>query len=296
MERKLELALERLEKGASEETVRALALAARVMEARERLEETFSVHFGELSEEAVKRVRSGRSTVLQEAPADLPAAGLAAAAHRILSIVLEEAAGGISEEDFAALKGVCWEALVTPEAARAAGSRPEAFLEAFAAAASAAGFSEDLLSRFLLPAAALAIRVFIGRAAKKAAADLDRNALEERPYPFQSRCPVCGGDPVFARVSETVSNGSVRRLTCGVCGAAWLWKRIGCPACGTIATRELKYFHDESDASHRLYVCSHCGEILPTVFEADGAQASAPDELERVLLADLERACRASAG
>ena len=41
---------------------------------------------------------------------------------------------------------------------------------------------------------------------------------------------------------------------------------------------------------------THCGEILPTVFEADGAQASAPDELERVLLADLERAYRASAG
>lgn len=133
------------------------------------------------------------------------------------------------------------------------------------------------------------------RAALKAAAEyLDRDTLEDRPYPFLRRCPVCGGDPIFARVSETAANGSVRHLTCGTCGASWLWNRIGCPACGTNATRELKYVHDENDLEHRLYVCSHCGEILPTVFEADGAEASAPDELERVVLADLERAYRAA--
>lgn len=294
MDSKLEKALERLEKGASAETQRALALAARILEARARMEDDRSLAFAALSVEAEKRVRTGETTVLEETPAAVPAAGLASAAARILEVVLEETTEALPETDRAALKAAKWADLITDAVAAEAGKHPESFFEAFADEALKAGFTEEQLSKFLLPAAALALRVYIGRAAKAAAEYLDRDTLEDRPYPFLRRCPVCGGDPIFARVSETAANGSVRHLTCGTCGAAWLWNRIGCPACGTNATRELKYVHDENDLEHRLYVCSHCGEILPTVFEADGAEASAPDELERVVLADLERAYRAA--
>ncbi|GBO94944.1 hypothetical protein MESMUL_22980 [Mesosutterella multiformis] len=105
------------------------------------------------------------------------------------------------------------------------------------------------------------LRVFIGNAAKSKAASLDQDSLEDRKYGYKPHCPICGGDPVMARISETNFNGSVRSLVCGTCGASWYWNRIGCPYCETNATRDLRYVHDKDDLDHRLYVCDHCGEI-----------------------------------
>lgn len=293
MDSNLARALERLEKNASEQTRRGLELAAKIQEVSEELEKKYAVQLADLSEEAQKRIRSDKTTVLEETPAVIARGAFLETAEKIFSVVLSGAGESLPEKDKAALASLSWGSLVTDEAAEKAGRAPEEFFEALADCAEKEGCSEEMLSRFVLPVAALALRVFIGKAAKAAAAFLDRDALEERPFPFRRHCPVCGGDAVFARVSETVSNGSVRHLTCGVCSASWLWNRIGCPSCGTNVTADLKYLHDEKDTSHRLYVCAHCGDILPTVFEAEGAEASAPDELERVVLADLEAAYRA---
>lgn len=294
MDKRLETALENLGKGASEETRRALALTARILEASERMAETRAIELPSIGEEAEKRIRTGKTTVLEEMPAAISAADLADVCGRVMGLVLEETREELSEDDKQALAALPWAELISDDAAKAAGRNPEAFLELLTNAALRSGAAEGLVSRFVLPVSALALRVFIGRAARRAMTYLDRDTLEYRPYHLLPHCLVCGGDPVFARITETVANGSVRRLTCGVCGAAWNYQRIGCPYCGTTATKDLSYTHDEKDTSHRLYVCKHCGEILPTVFEAEDAVVAGPDDMERVLLADLEQAYRAA--
>ena len=62
---------------------------------------------------------------------------------------------------------------------------------------------------------------------------------------------------------------------------------------GTGTASAVRYVHDKDDLAHRLYVCDHCGEILPTVFEHEDEFNRTPDELELVKLGDLQMAYEA---
>ena len=291
MDKNLEQAVEQLSKGVAPETVHVLWLTAETLEKTRELSDSYSLEIVDLTPESVERVKKGESTVLQESPVAIDRASLAAVCREILSTLLGKVGKDMDPEVLKMLEGIDWDALVDDHAATLAGTRPQEFLNYIYDNAN--GADPDTLSRFIFPVLSWALRVFIGNAAKSKAASLDQDSLEDRKYGYKPHCPICGGDPVMARISETNFNGSVRSLVCGTCGASWYWNRIGCPYWETNATRDLRYVHDKDDLDHRLYVCDHCGEILPTVFEHEDEFNRTPDELELVKLGDLQMAYEA---
>lgn len=73
-------------------------------------------------------------------------------------------------------------------------------------------------------------------------------------------CPFCGGPPGFADIVE----GGQRRLSCHLCGAAWVFSRLRCPFCGTDATRDLGRLEPEAlgDQGYFLMTCRACRAYL----------------------------------
>lgn len=74
-------------------------------------------------------------------------------------------------------------------------------------------------------------------------------------------CPVCGGAPDFAMLDEEVGT---RHLLCSRCNSQWLYRRLGCPFCGTADHTKLFYYPSE-DGIYRLYVCQECQRYLKTI-------------------------------
>jgi FdhE protein len=75
------------------------------------------------------------------------------------------------------------------------------------------------------------------------------------------RCPVCGSEPVMARLEEETGK---RHLQCGLCATEWAFKRVGCPFCGTEDQEKLRYFCDQRDRGYRVEVCDGCKGYLKT--------------------------------
>lgn len=81
-------------------------------------------------------------------------------------------------------------------------------------------------------------------------------------------CPTCGQPPSLAAMGkESNTMGHSRKLFCACCGTIWPFERVRCAFCGTRNTNKLKYVHSDADPVHRLYVCSNCEGVLPTVFQ-----------------------------
>ena len=95
---------------------------------------------------------------------------------------------------------------------------------------------------------------------------LEWAAEQVLPYVDQERwkrgyCPVCGGAPDFATLDAEVG---ARHLVCSRCSSEWLYRRLGCPFCGTTDHAKLMYYPSE-DGVYRLYVCQVCRRYLKTV-------------------------------
>jgi FdhE protein len=80
----------------------------------------------------------------------------------------------------------------------------------------------------------------------------------------RGRCPICGSDPVMARLEP---EGGKRFLQCGLCLTEWAFKRVGCPACGNEDQEKLRFFSEEADESYRVEVCDNCKGYIKTVDE-----------------------------
>lgn len=72
-------------------------------------------------------------------------------------------------------------------------------------------------------------------------------------------CPVCGGKPSFAALTEDFGS---RRLLCSRCNGEWRYSRLGCPFC---ERKDPQTYYASEDGSYRLYLCDACQRYLKTM-------------------------------
>jgi formate dehydrogenase accessory protein FdhE len=78
-------------------------------------------------------------------------------------------------------------------------------------------------------------------------------------------CPICGGEPVMARLTGEAGR---RILTCSLCRTEWAFERLRCPFCEDEAeSPTLNYFTVDNDEAHRVDCCDQCHCYLKTVDE-----------------------------
>jgi formate dehydrogenase maturation protein FdhE len=112
--------------------------------------------------------------------------------------------------------------------------------------------------------------------------DADRPENWRRGY-----CPVCGGSPDMAYLEK---EAGARWLVCSRCDTEWLFQRLQCPYCGTVAQDSLSYFTDVTEI-YRLYVCENCKRYLKAIdLRRAGDEVLWP--LERLLTAEMDRQAR----
>ncbi|MBU0702845.1 MAG: formate dehydrogenase accessory protein FdhE [Chloroflexi bacterium] len=104
-------------------------------------------------------------------------------------------------------------------------------------------------------AADLALQPYLAWAAERALPYVDQEHWK------QGYCPVCGGAPDFATLDE---EAGARHLLCSRCNSQWVYRRVGCPFCGTTDHTKLSYYPSD-DEVYRLYVCQECRRYLKTV-------------------------------
>lgn len=74
-------------------------------------------------------------------------------------------------------------------------------------------------------------------------------------------CPVCGRKPSMSILRQ--ENG-LQVLQCQVCRTQWSFPRVKCIVCENTDNETYKYFYDEADEAHRVYVCDKCKKYLKT--------------------------------
>lgn len=75
-------------------------------------------------------------------------------------------------------------------------------------------------------------------------------------------CPVCGGEPLIARLAKETGK---KTLLCHLCRTEWGFKRLECPFCGCDEQEKLRFFYDEKDRTCRVDVCDNCKTYLKAV-------------------------------
>lgn len=101
----------------------------------------------------------------------------------------------------------------------------------------------------------LGLKPYLEWAAEQAMPHIDQEKWKRR------YCPVCAGVPDLAFLEE---EAGARHLLCSRCGSQWLFRRLGCPFCGTNEYAKLSY-HLSQDEVYRLYVCQACHRYLKTI-------------------------------
>lgn len=100
-------------------------------------------------------------------------------------------------------------------------------------------------------------------------------------------CPVCGGAADFAALDGETG---ARHLLCSRCDSLWLYRRLGCPFCGTTDHAKLFYYPSE-DNVYRLYVCETCQRYLKAIdLREAGREVLLP--VERVTTVAMDAAAR----
>lgn len=74
-------------------------------------------------------------------------------------------------------------------------------------------------------------------------------------------CPICGSLPGIS----TLEGEGERFLACSFCWHKWAAPRIGCPFCGNIDSRKLRYAYSEQEKEYRIDICDGCGKYIKTV-------------------------------
>ncbi len=108
------------------------------------------------------------------------------------------------------------------------------------------------------------------------------------------RCPVCGGVAILASCravggtpASSTSATPTRWLHCGFCDTAWAPSALACPACGSSAAGDARYFFCPGTEGPRLDFCGACRAYLK-VIPADGAADSFPVALEALVTLHLD--------
>jgi FdhE protein len=97
-------------------------------------------------------------------------------------------------------------------------------------------------------------------------------------------CPMCGSEPVMARLSH---DDGRRILACSLCRTEWIFDRLRCPFCESEGQPLLRHFTVDDDKAHRVDCCDRCQRYLKTVDErVSGRPASLP--VEEVITTHLD--------
>lgn len=125
------------------------------------------------------------------------------------------------------------------------------------------------------------------RPALRAAAARVRDIIDAARW-TRGTCPGCGAPPLLAELRAPSSGGERERfLRCGRCESAWRYPRVGCPGCGTIDHRSLRYLHVEGEEEfRRAMVCEACHEYVKEVAVLDplGSTALLEEDFATVAL------------
>lgn len=81
---------------------------------------------------------------------------------------------------------------------------------------------------------------------------------------WQNFCPVCGSEPLMAKISRKEKH---RILVCSLCGTEWKFSRVKCPFCNNENQKDLKFFYYHDKSPYRLYVCDKCRRYIKSVDE-----------------------------
>jgi formate dehydrogenase maturation protein FdhE len=127
----------------------------------------------------------------------------------------------------------------------------------------------------------LALKPYLEWAAERILSHLNQDHWKH-PY-----CPVCGGAPDFAVLTEETG---ARKLVCSRCNSLWSYRRLGCPFCETTEFAKISYYASE-DEVYRLYTCENCHRYLKTIDLRKSKRRMLID-VERVTTIDLDISAR----
>lgn len=95
-----------------------------------------------------------------------------------------------------------------------------------------------------------------------------------------TECPVCGRLPVMGLIADEQEAEGRRRLVCSLCGSAWPFPRLTCPACGETEADLLGHYVAETWPHLRVEECESCGRYLKTAdLREDGYAVPVVDDL-----------------
>jgi FdhE protein len=106
---------------------------------------------------------------------------------------------------------------------------------------------------FQRTASGLVLAPFLQRACESILPRIPQNSWHS------GTCPVCGGKPSFAALTEDFGS---RVLLCSRCNGEWNYNRLGCPFC---ERKDPQTYYASEDGSYRLYVCDACHRYLKTM-------------------------------
>jgi hypothetical protein len=119
------------------------------------------------------------------------------------------------------------------------------------------------------------VGAFLGPAALRPALDEHLGAVRELPDGVWMRglCPWCGGPPCFGDLLED----GRRRLTCPLCGGAWMAPRLRCPFCDTWDSRDLlRLLGEGRDEGYFVEACQACRGYVKGVDRRQRWNAGSP--------------------
>ena len=116
---------------------------------------------------------------------------------------------------------------------------------------------------------------FLPVAALRPALETYFEGVRELPDGVWTRggCPWCGGAPAYGGLVED----GRRRLSCHVCGGAWIAARLRCPFCESWNSRDLvRLVAEELDEGYFIEACRACHGYLKGVDRRQRWNAGAP--------------------
>ncbi len=246
----------------------------------------------EFSEPLAKAPSPLNGSVFSVAPVSIDGEVLTKTMEALIAVIKDEASFGDTAKE---LEGIAWAQIfgadaltkedeATKTAILLAGSNPTSFIAALAHGLLNNGVSEATVA-LAVSLASLALRVQLEGPAFRAVKAIGQEEMEKGRFMV---CPVCGSEPMLARVGgENATKGRGKVLGCLQCGTSWDFDRIRCARCGDQNSGHLHYFNLEGDDAHRINTCDNCGSYIRTVF-LDDALAPCSFDVEDVLMAKLD--------
>jgi len=97
-------------------------------------------------------------------------------------------------------------------------------------------------------------------------------------------CPFCGAYPQIGKLDK---DDGREILHCSICWTEWRFKRLQCPFCGNVDTRDLQYFYVGENRNLRVYSCEKCKRYIKIVDERD-PKTSVVLPIQNIITLDLD--------